>query len=701
MSIDTINDLEPRVQYVAAAAQTEFDYTFPVFAETDVRVLVDGALQTITTDYTVSGEGDDNGGTITFLSAMAGDEVVTLYRETTIERLTDIAQNGPWRSSSYNDEQDKTYIILQELRSADTRALRLPADTEVDTDDLELSASDFASKYLAFDASGKPTPAVLSDETMTRATIGALLNPRTGAEIDAGVVPIAFQYEPGNLFRYGAIGNGSTSDQVAVTAAFACAGQDVIVPLGYTFAIEGAVPIPYGNRKVYGGGCFKKKGTTIQPLFLPADGISGLWFDDVEFDGLKASFSAGNAVPAILGHILPNLSVTNCYFHDIIDSAIKLRDSAGLLALGNRFYNCGETGIELQNYVNDPRISAPYVGTRPSIEGNHRIIGNFFKKIDDGLHGTGNGVGVLAASINTSYPIINLVVDANSFEDTLFAFHTENNVVGGEARNVVVTNNTIRGNVAGAGTTETSDGIDLVGVIGGVVQGNTIYNAGNITPPPGGDTSGITISGTSSDIDVSGNTVIDDTGNAIRTDYGILISNGTRIHVHHNTVRGCSTANVYADPAGCVNCRVYANPGAELQGSWGQTLSFNFIRQNIPATTTNVQLYPAGVTDWDELPVPAAGKLVGMSVLLSAAISAGTVTFKAYSNGVHRTNLNITEADFGGGVQATKMIATEDGVTIPALNSRLRVYCDTNGAWLPTTNDALVTLLFDTSGNVE
>ncbi len=76
MSIDTVNDLPPRVQYTAAAAQTVFPYTFPIFQDADLVVEVDGSVQTLTTDYTVTGEGDDTGGDVTFVVAMAGGELL-------------------------------------------------------------------------------------------------------------------------------------------------------------------------------------------------------------------------------------------------------------------------------------------------------------------------------------------------------------------------------------------------------------------------------------------------------------------------------------------------------------------------------------------------------------------------------------------------------------------------------------------------
>src|SRR5688572_800008 len=100
MSIDVVEDITPRRQYTAAAAQTEFDYPFPIFADTDLAVYVDETLKTITTHYTVDGVSEDNGGTVTFLTPMTGGEIVTLYRDTAIERVTDFQQNGPNRAAA-------------------------------------------------------------------------------------------------------------------------------------------------------------------------------------------------------------------------------------------------------------------------------------------------------------------------------------------------------------------------------------------------------------------------------------------------------------------------------------------------------------------------------------------------------------------------------------------------------------------------
>jgi len=133
MPIDTVNDLPPRVQYTAAAAQTVFAYPFPIFADGDLVVDVDGATQALNTDYTVSGEGEDTGGNVTFLSAMAGSEVVTIYRDLAIERTSDFQTNGPLSSATFNDELDRITLVQQQLQDGINRSLRLPVITTGDS----------------------------------------------------------------------------------------------------------------------------------------------------------------------------------------------------------------------------------------------------------------------------------------------------------------------------------------------------------------------------------------------------------------------------------------------------------------------------------------------------------------------------------------------------------------------------------------
>lgn len=155
MSIDNVQDIDPRVQYTASAGQTVFPYPFPIFDDADLVVDIDGA---ITTDYTVSGAGDDNGGSVTLTSGASAGEVVTIYRDIAIGRDTDFQQNGPWRSAAINDDLDKLTLIAQQLESATTRAIRVSQNDTVDFDNLVLPSKDSrANKYPVFDNEGRIT----------------------------------------------------------------------------------------------------------------------------------------------------------------------------------------------------------------------------------------------------------------------------------------------------------------------------------------------------------------------------------------------------------------------------------------------------------------------------------------------------------------------------------------------------------------
>jgi len=230
-----VEDNGARIQYVASAAQTEFDYPFEITADADLNVYVDGVLQTLTTHYTVAGEGDDAGGELTFLTGRTAGQVITIVRDTAVTRDTTFGQNAPLTSAAFNREFDKLFVISQELEEKISRSLRLPETVEGTGPDFELDPTTFANQYLAFDADGVPTPAALSSTTMTQATIGALLHPRTDAEIAESIFPVAYEFPEGWVTRYGADPTDLGDDTAAIQMALDV-GRDVHFPHGIYYA---------------------------------------------------------------------------------------------------------------------------------------------------------------------------------------------------------------------------------------------------------------------------------------------------------------------------------------------------------------------------------------------------------------------------------------------------------------------------------
>lgn len=250
MSVDNVEDITPRVQYVAIAAQTDFDYPFPIFEDSDLVVDVDGDTKALSTDYTVTGEGEDTGGTVTFLVAMTGNEVVTIYRDIPIERTSDFQTNGPLRSATFNDELDKLTMILQQLESRIGRAVRIALTNPQADSELELGAS-FVSKYLFVNSSGELEPADIVTGTISQSIIAALLYPQTSEETSAPAIPTDLAYPPSvDERRFGAAFSGDPGPVAKVLASVR--EQDIPrIPVAGSVASAVRPLVSYEDKTIY------------------------------------------------------------------------------------------------------------------------------------------------------------------------------------------------------------------------------------------------------------------------------------------------------------------------------------------------------------------------------------------------------------------------------------------------------------------
>ena len=57
-----------------------FAYTNKIFADSELEVRSDGTLQTLTTDYTVSGAGVETGGNVTYVTSLTSGVKVVIRR---------------------------------------------------------------------------------------------------------------------------------------------------------------------------------------------------------------------------------------------------------------------------------------------------------------------------------------------------------------------------------------------------------------------------------------------------------------------------------------------------------------------------------------------------------------------------------------------------------------------------------------------
>jgi len=170
MTIDISNN-SPRISYSVAAGvtQTSFAVPFEFFADIDLNVYVDEVLQTITTNYTVSG-GDGSTGTITM--TVTGAKTVIITRDTTIERTTDFTAGVDINRAALNTQLDTLTAIGADVKDLAERAIRIK-DFDPSTASLELPAASVrADKLLSFDTEGNVQTQAASD-LLTGSVLGA------------------------------------------------------------------------------------------------------------------------------------------------------------------------------------------------------------------------------------------------------------------------------------------------------------------------------------------------------------------------------------------------------------------------------------------------------------------------------------------------------------------------------------------------
>lgn len=121
----TVSSQISRIEQLGDGTTTAFAVNFYFLENSDLKVFVNGVLQTITTNYTVTGAGNPAGGTVTFVSAPANGVQVVIFRDPALTQGLDYIDNDPFPAESHERGLDKLTMIAQRIRDLVSRALRL------------------------------------------------------------------------------------------------------------------------------------------------------------------------------------------------------------------------------------------------------------------------------------------------------------------------------------------------------------------------------------------------------------------------------------------------------------------------------------------------------------------------------------------------------------------------------------------------
>ena len=181
----TITVNPARNEYTATAGQTIFNYTFKIFSNSDLNVYITPTGQDaddatdITTAYTVTGVGDEAGGTVILNSGATLDDLITIVSAIPSSRSTDYQVNGDFVPDTVNDDFDKGLSLSKQVEALASRSL-LFEESQQSASGLGLPAP-VAGKTLAWNtaedalenAPGIGTFTDLADETAANAAAAA------------------------------------------------------------------------------------------------------------------------------------------------------------------------------------------------------------------------------------------------------------------------------------------------------------------------------------------------------------------------------------------------------------------------------------------------------------------------------------------------------------------------------------------------
>jgi len=126
----TVSTTQSRIGYNGNGATTVFAFPYRFLESTDLTVTLVRAdttqvVQTLNTDYTVTGAGDDAGGTVTMVVAPASGQQLVIVRAVPLTQETDYISGDPFPAESHERALDKLTMIAQRLESLISRSIRL------------------------------------------------------------------------------------------------------------------------------------------------------------------------------------------------------------------------------------------------------------------------------------------------------------------------------------------------------------------------------------------------------------------------------------------------------------------------------------------------------------------------------------------------------------------------------------------------
>ncbi|WP_312296730.1 tail fiber domain-containing protein [Atlantibacter hermannii] len=147
-------------EYTGNGVTTTFPYAFRIFQASDLLVITsdtNATLRTLTldTDYTVSGVGSYSGGTVILSAPLGNGCSISIERDLPVIQETDLRNQGKFFAEVHEDALDKLTMLIQQVWSGFSLALRKPSTISIYYDALTNKIRNLGDPVLAQDAATK------------------------------------------------------------------------------------------------------------------------------------------------------------------------------------------------------------------------------------------------------------------------------------------------------------------------------------------------------------------------------------------------------------------------------------------------------------------------------------------------------------------------------------------------------------------
>lgn len=149
------------ITYTGDGSTVAYSFPYKFLDEDHIIVKVDGTTKTLTTDYTVTGAGNDAGGTITFTSAQASSASIVLSRQVPYTQTTDFSNFDGNPADVTEEALDKLTMMVSQVGEMNARGITVPLGTTLTSNDIS-GTIDATARLLTVSTSGPATALVSS-----------------------------------------------------------------------------------------------------------------------------------------------------------------------------------------------------------------------------------------------------------------------------------------------------------------------------------------------------------------------------------------------------------------------------------------------------------------------------------------------------------------------------------------------------------